>query len=833
MRRFLYILFIILTVFLLGCNKKEDSKLEIKGKDTIEIGFSSEYSVFYDGALVDSSDLYWIIDNTEAVKRKGSTLIGIEAGEVNLKAVLKSDGSVYASKDIKVIDSIVKSISLRGQKTEAIVGEQFIVTIITDPFEAIDEVAPIWTSSDDSIVFVDPAGSTAIINPLKEGTATVSIECSSATASFTVSVSKPITEIEMYNDNEMSLGSTINLSFNIKNPVIEAVTDNIELNDDYLYAKSAGLARIKVSQKNNKNLASQVFEINVVNDNKVTPPITEEEQTTINNYLNRMTLTDKLGQMFILNLDFQQSGWRRVNYTFERDDKGLYYILNNDVTSKVYTSALLNNYPFGSYQFTYNVASTEDSVSSIVLGMQNYMLSKKLPGGLIILPQSDEGYEGFNSYLNNLTLGTINDFSTLKEYSKVMGDDLARAGINTYISNVYSSNGVDAYKFSNLTDKQSIYSSVYYNTLKKENIGLAPILSNDNYSEDYIYIKRAINDGVSIISVEENKTSKKSFGSITEKLRTSGYNGLIIDSWDHFDESRSYQYSDSRWDVDYSFYYDMDYYVNAINEGADLFNITIYLESASDRWNYRSEARNEEAFNFLSELESKVTNKEISIDTINASVTRILLYKLRNNLLEGTYPVDDYELSTENSEYITSIDSGFNTIAIEGTFKAVNKKKNVVVLFESDDIAQLLNSSSYTDRGYKNLKKYQMTKDSIDIASDDSVVSKLDEDDQVILMFSTGDDSVWYHYTATATDNEGNPYEYLEYDSVLKTELVEYILSKTDKLTIVYMGSQEQGTYTKEYNLLTLYMNYEADTFKPLFEVLEKGNAKGVLLDQK
>ena len=223
MRRFLYILFIILTVFLLGCNKKEDSKLEIKGKDTIEIGFSSEYSVFYDGALVDSSDLYWIIDNTEAVKRKGSTLIGIEAGEVNLKAVLKSDGSVYASKDIKVIDSIVKSISLRGQKTEAIVGEQFIVTIITDPFEAIDEVAPIWTSSDDSIVFVDPAGSTAIINPLKEGTATVSIECSSATASFTVSVSKPITEIEMYNDNEMSLGSTINLSFNIKNPVIEHV----------------------------------------------------------------------------------------------------------------------------------------------------------------------------------------------------------------------------------------------------------------------------------------------------------------------------------------------------------------------------------------------------------------------------------------------------------------------------------------------------------------------------------------------------------------------------------------------------------------------------------
>lgn len=827
MRRFLYILFIILTVFLFGCNKKEDSKLEIRGKDTIEIGFSCEYSVFYDGKEVDVNDLYWIIDNTESVKRRGSTLTGVEAGDVNLKAVLKSNGAVYASKDIKVIDSIVKSISLRGQKNEAMVGEQFIVSIITDPFEAIDEVAPKWLSSDESVVFVDPAGSTAIINTLKEGSATIVVECSSATASFTISVSKPITEIEMYNDNEMSLGSTINLNFNIKNPVIEAITDNIELNDDYLYAKSAGLAKIKVSQKNNKNLASQIFEINVVNENKVAPPITDEEQTTINNYFNKMTLTQKLGQMFILNLDFQQSGWRRVNYTFERDDKGLYYILNNDITSKNYTADLLNNYPFGSYQFTYNVASSEDGVSSIVLGMQNYMLSKGLPGGLIILPQSDAGYEAFNTYLNNLTLGTINDFSTLKEYSKIMGADLARAGINTYISSAYSSNGVDAYKFSNLSDKQSIYSSVYYNTLKQENIGLVPVLSNTNYSEDHDYINRAINDGVSCISVQDTSNS-----SITSSLRQEGYSGLIIDSLSHFDNSRYYQY-ESRWDVDYEFYYDIDYYVNAINKGADLFNIKIYLESASDRWNYRSVARNEETFNFLSELESKVTNKEVSIDTINAAVKRILLYKLRNNLLEGTYPVDDYELSTENKEYIESIDSGFNTIAIEGKFKAINKKRNVVVLFESDDISQLLNSSSYTDRGYKNLKKYQMTKDSIDISSDESVVSKLGEDDQVILMFSTGEESIWYRYILQGVDNEGNPYEYYDYDSILKTQLVEYILSKTSNLTIVYMGSQEQGIYTKDYNLMTLYMNYEANTFKPLFEVLEKGNAKGVLLDQK
>ena len=832
MRKFLCFLFIIFTLCLVGCNKNETSQLEIKGKDTIEIGFSSEYSVYYEGKEVSEDDIYWIIDNTSSVKRKGSTLTGIAAGDVNLKAVLKSDGSIYTSKDIKVIDSIVKSISLRGQKDEANVGDQFIVSIITDPYEAIDEVTPIWKSSDESVVFVDSAGSTAIINALKEGSATVEIECSSATASFSITISKPITEIEMYNDNEISLGSTIPLVFNITNPIIEVISDNVELNDEYLYAKEVGVAKIKVSQKNNKNLGSQTFEINVVDKVKAAKSVTAEEQNIIDNYLNGMTLTQKLGQMFILNLDFQQSGWRRVNYSFSRDDKGLYYILNNDITSKNYTSDLINNYPFGSYQFTYNVASSDDGVSSIVLGMQNYMLSKKLPGGLIILTQSDAGYEGFNTYLNNLTLGTINNFSTLKEYAKVIGDDLSRAGINTYISNVYTTQGVDLYKFSNLADKQSIYSSVYYNALKQENISLAPILSANNYEQDFEFIKRAINDGVNCISVQENSLSKKSNGSITLKLRDNNYNGLIIDSSRHYDDSRYYQY-ESRWDVDYEFYYDTDYYVNAINEGADLFNITIYLESPADRWNYRSEARNVETFNFLAELEEKVRNKEISIDKINETVSRILLYKLRTNLLEGTYPIDDYELSEDNKKYIESIDSGFNTIAIEGKFSAINKKESVVIFFESDEMARLLNSSSYTDRGYRNLKKYQITKNSIDLDAEDSAIKSLTSNDQVILMFANGGDSVDYVYTATGVDNEGNTYEYYDYASVLKEDLIKYVLSKTDKLTIIYNGSQDQSTYTKEYNLPTIYLNYEADTYKPLFEVLEKGNAKGVLLDQK
>ena len=68
--------------------------MKIEGKDTIEIGFENEYKAYYEEEELDSDEFFWIIDNTNAVKRKGNTLVGVSEGTVNLKAVLKSDGTI-------------------------------------------------------------------------------------------------------------------------------------------------------------------------------------------------------------------------------------------------------------------------------------------------------------------------------------------------------------------------------------------------------------------------------------------------------------------------------------------------------------------------------------------------------------------------------------------------------------------------------------------------------------------------------------------------------------------------------------------------------------------
>ena len=438
MKRIIYVIIVIFSIFLISCKQESSSKMKIEGKDTIEIGFENEYKAYYEEEELDSDEFFWIIDNTNAVKRKGNILVGVSEGTVNLKAVLKSDGTIFASKTIEVIDSIVESISLRGTKTEVEVGTQFIVTIITDPFEAIDEVTSRWSASND-IVEIDPANDSAIITAKSEGVVTITVECSSATASFELKVNKVITEIEMYNDNEAMVNTSTYLSFNIDDPVIELLTENVEITNNYLYAKEEGVAIIKVSQKNNKKLSAKVFEINVVNNKDLSLNITQDEQKIIDSYLNKMSTKDKISQMFMLNLDFTQSGWRRIQYTFEIDENGLYYFGNNDISSKKYVASLINNYHFGGLKLCVNTSETESEISNIVLGMQRYYLSSNLPGGIIsYYNEYNSEYGGLINTLSNLTLGTINNPKTAENYYlNNLLRDYERKGGETKKANIY------------------------------------------------------------------------------------------------------------------------------------------------------------------------------------------------------------------------------------------------------------------------------------------------------------------------------------------------------------------------------------------------------------
>ena len=183
------VLFIVLlsAIFMFGC-KNESAKLEIKGNDTIEVGFSSEYKVYYEDQILSESEFYWIIDNTEVAGRAGSTLYGLDTGVVNIKAVLKEDPSVYVNKTVTIIESVVESVSLRNAKTDVKVGDQFIVTILTEPSDAVLDVDAIWQCDNEDVVAIDPADGSAIITALNEGSATITVSDGTHTDTIAVTV---------------------------------------------------------------------------------------------------------------------------------------------------------------------------------------------------------------------------------------------------------------------------------------------------------------------------------------------------------------------------------------------------------------------------------------------------------------------------------------------------------------------------------------------------------------------------------------------------------------------------------------------------------------------
>lgn len=821
MKKILYIFILVLVLFLVSCSKNEASKIEIVGNDTIEVGFDSEYKVLYEGNERDFSDFYWIIDNTTAVSRLDNVLTGLEAGTVNLRIVLKEDAKIFAMKEISVIDSIVNEVYIRGYKEKADVGNQFIVSIYTEPSDALSNVTCEWFVDND-IVTIDPADDSAIITCMQKGTCTISVKCSSATASFTLNIYEPITEIEMYNDDEICVDCAMNLNFNIDDAVIEVLSDNVEVNGMYLYATSKGVASIKVSQKNNKNLPAKTFTINVV-DNKQSEDATAEEMKIINDYLSKMSTKEKLGQMFVLDLKSQNTGWRRVEYNFSKDENGAYYYANNDESSKKYIKALIKSYPFGNFNINSSVSTKELNISNSILGMQNYFVDSLKIGGIICVDMGDLG-EGFNTYLDNLALGTINNFDILQQYYQVLGKDIKSSGINTIISPIFSTYGSSSSKYSNLKDKQILYSTVYKDELDKYNISVSPYYV---YGSENDYILSAVNSGIEIITIDnynDISVSSKNY------LRENGYKGLIYDTGSHYDPENGYQYEGS-WVYEDEFYYLDSYYINAINSGVNLFRINMFFESENDRWNYRSEARNGETFNFLANLEELVNAGTINISAINDSVSKILLYKLRNNLIEGTYPDDEYSKNDDNQRFINNVDDGYNTIAIEGEYHSLKKKNEINIIFDSGEISSLIGNASYISRGYRNLNRYQITKDNLFPEADDEGINKISSSSTVI-MFVEGDT---YFYSETVTQTYGDQsYTYTVDNPISPREVYDIIAQKCQNIILVFMDDPDVSKAFSDIDCLKIYTNYCAwDNLNPLFDVFEKNKATGVCMNEK
>lgn len=124
-------------------------------------------------------------------------------------------------------------------------GDSFQLEVVKDPIDAIDELSPVWSSSDESVLKVDAA--TGVATAMAPGTATITVESNgfTATADITVSVMATVSfypNDHFYQVNEY-LSLTVNSGYGIGSYYMYVVSGNTLT---FTAAEGIDIAEIKI-----------------------------------------------------------------------------------------------------------------------------------------------------------------------------------------------------------------------------------------------------------------------------------------------------------------------------------------------------------------------------------------------------------------------------------------------------------------------------------------------------------------------------------------------------------------------------------------------------------
>ena len=148
------------------------------GPDDINVSFkyswiSSDETIFT--VTPDANDPSKAIVNG---RRGGFGTLYVQAGDVTTSIPV-------------TIDVDLEGIHIEGVPTGKVYkGDSFQLTVVKNPIDAIDQLSPVWSSSDESVVKVDQTGLVTAMGP---GTATITVESNGFTASVDVTINVMVT----------------------------------------------------------------------------------------------------------------------------------------------------------------------------------------------------------------------------------------------------------------------------------------------------------------------------------------------------------------------------------------------------------------------------------------------------------------------------------------------------------------------------------------------------------------------------------------------------------------------------------------------------------------
>ena len=689
--KILLIIFLLFAFLFVGC-EQSTSIMYIECESEIIIQSVVDLKVYYNQEELSNENLKWTISDYNVVMIEDGKLYANDYGKVTIGVIDATNPEHYCAKEIEIVPPYVTDIVVSG------LNEVKIDKYITLEAKVLPEIIRsevIWQSSDESILAVD----NGLVLGVGIGTADIILKCEDFVKKYTITVIPEPTFVEVYGKNEISINEVVTYTYNIEDEVVLESSNNevIEIIDNTVLGKGIGTAIITAYKKSDSTVRG-TFEVTVNGKiNKI--EMTQEELIQIEEIINSMTVEELVGQMFNVGIDMYSSRWENLEVD---PSTGLPYAQFSNSDPKISVAEYLKDYKFGNFIIKSTLGTSRGNLIKAISTLNEMGKTNSKVNPLITLEYNGGNVmNGMSALPANQSLAETN-INTIKQVSKLFSSELSALGINSVLS-VYANTNKDANNllttFGTNMSKAVATASTVSQEFANNNVIYIPDLSiYNNYQDDrsleeiqatdFKLIEAAIQNGASIISVPlavysylGGQYAFQNEAFIQDYLRKElGYNGVLM-----MDNS-----------IFSTFVYDETINtmaVDAINKGIDMisFDITFTTSRWSDYSYYCQQYL--ALYDYIVEC---VNDGIISMDRIREAVARILLTKIRNNVIQDkdTSNFDYDKVKEQLLSYLPSF------ITVHGDLYKLDKNDNV--LFISENYETTGTSNSLGD----NLKKY-------------------------------------------------------------------------------------------------------------------------------
>lgn len=680
------------------------------------------------------------------------------------------------------------------------IGTSFDAEVITNPADL--NISIKYKSSNEDIFTVDELGK---VTGISEGKAVLTAYCESEPSirsSMAISVVNYVPLfIKVTGDDKILVGEhgfleaivtgdgSHEVVWSSTNPEVaicyQGIVLGLQAGETTIYAKSTtdrtvyGNIKIEIAKKEQEE-------------------INKEDSARVNKIIDEMSLSQKVGQMFVVGF--------------------------SGTTMSDALALAIKEYNFGNVIYMGANVSNPTTILQMSNDIQTKMVLENRVPGFISIDQEGGRVarltNGGTHFISQMAMAATNDYNNTYLETKAIGLELRSYGINAdfapvldvnnnannpvigirsygddpVLVSLFGNNAIKGFKESNVMGTSKHFPG-HGNTAVDSHYGLPEVNSSldELYSVELAPFIASIANGIDAImtthimfkAIDSSYPATLSKKVLTDLLRdTLGFNGIIITDGMEMDA------------IDKNFGGYDEAAVLAVKAGVDILT---YTSLSSPKIAYDGIMR-------------AIDNGEITEERINESVKRILLKKLRYGILDDyiAEEVDRNELLEANDLLNRKFATESLTL-VKGDFKGLDKTKSTLIISPSTNfsLGTGLISNSFANFASKYLNEkghnctYKQVSTNISASDASSILNIASDYDQIVVAFSnvkTNNYSRTANFVKELTANHQNvivialdtPYDLLSYDDNVKNYICVYGYQKA---TVEAIASFLNGEY--------------------------------------